>query len=367
MVRISDILKKKHEQKEEQPPQQPTQEEKSASEPAFQEEPKPEKKTEAQPESGVSISSVIINNSKVLIDEEPLKLYQEAVDLVKAIYDNANAGKKITQEEQKGITAMAEKFVNQLSSGNDNILNLVNLVSSGDYGDYIYSHSVNVCILAVDVGIGLGCGRAELMDMGITALLHDIGMLKFKDLYDQMRNLTETEYNTIKNHPVVGSEIIKELEGIDKRIASFILHVHERMDGSGYPWGLKGDAITLYGRVMGAVDVYEAITHLRPYRDNIHPCEVMKQLVDSKKYFDRRIMKVLIERIASPFPVGSYVQLSSGEKARVIKRNLDCLLRPTVAIIYDANGERLEKTTIVELGKYPTTYIKNCLKEEQVQ
>jgi HD-GYP domain-containing protein (c-di-GMP phosphodiesterase class II) len=359
MVRISDILKKKAGAESPPQPQQP--------EPG----PLPEQEAESQPspppadrkeEPGISISDTVMSKSKLLNREECLKLYEEAIALAKKIYEKVKAGKDILEEDLKNIFSYVEKFVDQQRLDNDNMLNLVSLpVQDG----FIYAHAVNVSIFCIDLGLGLGYEKNKLVELGIIAMVHDIGMVKFYDLYNQPRRLTEKENAEIKTHPKISAEILGKVRNICKKCAPVVYQEHERIDGSGYPDGLKEEAIDEYARIIGPVDMYEALTHSRPYRKGMNSCDALDIILNNKNAFGRKIMKVLIERLACPFPVGCQVKLNSGEKGMVIKRNLSCSLRPVVEIISSADGESLEKSRIIDLSKHHTIFIKNILEEKK--
>jgi HD-GYP domain-containing protein (c-di-GMP phosphodiesterase class II) len=291
---------------------------------------------------------------KLLNEEDCLNLYTQTLGLVKDIYDKIKAGKEVAEEE-KNIIMQIEKIVDQQYLGNDNILNLLNLKAESDF---LYNHVLNVCIISIDIGIALGYTKAKLVELGTIVIEHDIGMVKFKDLYQQPRRLTEAEYKLIKSHPEAGVKIFKKFINMYEKAAVVISQEHERVDGSGYPAGLKGNAIDEYARIIGIADVYEAMSHRRPYRSEINKREVLKELIKEKHCFDKKITKFFIERIASPFPLNSCVELSSGEKGKVIKRNIRSPLRPVVKIIYDTTGEKLEPPKILDLISHPAVYIK---------
>jgi len=370
MVRISDILKKTGKEKAEANPAQPQlpppqQQIPSGPPPTdIKEKSQSEEKIESQSEVGIKISQTVLGKSKSLDNDECVKLYNEAVSLIKDIYDKAKDGREIADEDLKNIVVYVEKFVDQQYLANDNILQLINLPIQGDF---IYNHLVNVCIISIDLGIGLGYDKAKLIELGRIAILHDIGMAKFYDSYSQQHRFNEVEYTKIKEHPKIGAEILGKFKNICERCAPVVYQEHERIDGSGYPLGLKEESIDEYAKILGSADMYEALTHGRPYRSKMGSGEVLRTILKSKNSFGRKIMKVLIQRFASPFPVGSNIKLSSGEKGKVIKRNLDCALRPVVEIIVEADEEHLEKTRIIDLAKHPTIYIKGPLEDEEIE
>ncbi len=371
MVRISDILKKKVEAESPPQPQQPEPgpgplpEEKTRLEGLFsgaKEEPQRQERPQPPVEPGIRISETVMSKSKLLNREEAMKLYQEAIALAKEIYEKVKAGKDILEEDLKNIIAYVEKFVDQQRLDNDNILSLLNLpVQDG----FIYMHAVNVSIICIDLGLGLGYERNKLVELGTIAMVHDIGMVKFYDLYNQSRRLTEKEMAKIRNHPRISAEILGKVRNICKKCVPVVYQEHERVDGSGYPNGLKEEVIDEYARIIGPVDMYEALTHSRPYRQGMNPCDALNVILENKNAFGRKIMKVLVQRLAGPFPIGTNIRLSSGEKGKVIKRNLDNPLRPIVEITI-ADRESSEKTRIIDLAQHPTLYIKGVSEDKKV-
>jgi HD-GYP domain-containing protein (c-di-GMP phosphodiesterase class II) len=365
MVRIADILKKKAEGQQAKPPaSEPPPEQKTQSEqpsPSVKEEPQSQERPELHKEPGIRISETVLAKSKLLSQKESIELYSETVSLVKEIYDWVKAGKEITEENLKDIIVYVGKFVDQQCLDNDNILSLINLPTENDF---IYKHVVNVGIICIDLGCGLGYDKAKLIELGSIAIVHDMGMTKFHDLYNRPHQFNEKEFAEIKNHCKIGAEILGKFKDKYKRMVSVVYQEHERLDGSGYPLGLKEEAIDEYAKIIGLADMYEALTHLRPYRSETSPAKVLDILLLNRNGFWRKIMKVLIERLASPFPVGSNIKLSSGEKGKVIKRNLACPLRPVVEIVSEADEEKLAETRTIDLAKHPTIYIKGILEEK---
>jgi HD-GYP domain-containing protein (c-di-GMP phosphodiesterase class II) len=366
MFRISDILKKKAEAESRPQPQQPEPgplpEEKARPEGIFSGA-KEEPQRQERPEPGIRISETVMSKSKMLDKQESENLYSEAVNLVQKVYENTKVGKEVTEEEVGSINDYMEKFIDQQRLDNDNILSLLRLQLKDRF---IYTHAVNVGIICIDLAIGLGYDRDKLLELGVIAVLHDIGMIKFYDLYNLPRKLNEKEIVEIKNHPKVSAEILEKFRTLYKKAGPVAYQEHERIDGSGYPNGLKEEFMDEYAKIIGPADTYEALTHSRPYRLSMSPCDALNVILENKNAFGKRIMKILIERLACPFPVGCNVKLSSGEKGKVIKRNLSCPLRPMVEIISTAEGENLEKSRIVDLCKHPTIFIKDILGYDKI-
>ena len=322
-----------------------------------------EKKTEETGESGSRLFQFVRSESNPLSREEAAALYRSTAALIKGIYDKVKSGKEINGED-RNILPYVEKFIVQQYLGNEDILDLTNLPLSPKE-DFIYTHVLNVCIISVDIGIGLGYKKNRLVELGLATILHDIGMAKFYDLYSKPRRLNEKKYEQIKNHPAMGAEILKSFKNIFKGYGDVILQEHERVDGSGYPGGLKGNSIGEYAKIEILADVYEAMTHPRPYRPKMSPTEAMKQILEAKDTFEKKVLKIFIIRFGCPFPLGSFVKLSSGERGKVIRRNIESPLRPLIEIADDGILQNGASPKTIDLSKYPTIYIKRSLSSEE--
>jgi len=386
MVRMSDILKKAKEREK-----KARDEKSSPIEPAHQEmSPEPVKlaeevmapevethkveksEVEQQPEikeqekekaesSEVRISSVVMKGAKIVSNEESLKLYEESVSLMRKILKE-NVNYEAIDAEQ--IKELVEKIINQLDLGNERILRLA-LVRDSKDENYLFCHSANVCIFAIEIGLGLNYEKSELTELGISALFHDIGMVDYLHLSDLPRKFITEEHDEIKNHPIRGSEFLEKIKNLGEITIRVAHQQHERIDGSGYPKGLKGEQIHEYAKIVGIVDTFEAMVHRRPYRDKFLAQEVAREILINKSSFERKLMKILIERIGV-FPTGSYVELNTREIAEVIKLNHAFSLRPVVEIIYGANSKKLKETKILDLTTQPNIYIRKAVKENEL-
>ena len=321
----------------------------------------PDSEVRGQQEAEVSevrISPLVLKEAKVVSNREDLKLYAETVSFMKEILlGNGNAQFIDTAR----ITAQTEKIVGQLSLNNGR---LFSLAFTGDWKDedHLPYHSVNVCMLSIEIGSGLGYSRPELIELGISALLHDIGMTEYADLANQPRKLTAEEYSQVKEHAVKGLEILGRNENLHERVLQVCRQHHMRLDGSGYPKELKDESIDGYARIVGLADVYEAMVHPRVYRDKFLPLEAMREILNTKQAFERRLTKILIEKIGI-YPIGSLVELNTKETAEVIELDHSVHLRPVAKfkIIRDADGGKLEPAKILDMAARSGISIKKVM------
>ena len=287
------------------------------------------------------------------VDKIPAsEIYQTILNLVTSIIQKGLQNEPI---ETKIIKEHLARLVDQMLVNSDELLQLV--TSRTDLEDYVYAHSVNVCLLSLAIGIQLEYDRNKLVELSIGALLHDIGMVKVLDIADKPTKLTPKEYEEIKKHPMYGVEILEKVSDINSGVVYVINQHHERSDGSGYPKGFKGDQISEYARIVGIADVYDALIHPRKYRLKMLPYDALKQVISEKNYFDPVFLKALLDKI-SIYPVGSMVELSSGEIAMVTSANPHSPLRPVAVILVDSQGHKLKEPRVINLVDHITVYIR---------
>jgi len=226
------------------------------------------------------------------------------------------------------------------------------------YATWIVSHSVNVAIFSLKIGIGLKYDRDKLLKLGLAALLHDLGMINVpNNIIFKHGKLSPGEFAIIKEHPIYGYEMVKHLKNDYPVLIEVILQEQEREDGSGYPQGLTGDKITEFAKIIGLADVFEALVHGRAYREGFITYNAIQKIIESRgKQFNAKIIRALINSV-SMFPIGSMVKLSTEEVARVLSVNSLRPVRPIVEIITDADGNKLKAPIRVNLEEEPLIYI----------
>ncbi|MEW6075259.1 MAG: HD domain-containing phosphohydrolase [Candidatus Omnitrophota bacterium] len=351
MFRISDILKRHKEPEGEKPAeaQSPKQEAPSA---------QPQEPQSAQPSKQVSISSSLDKEAIKLNAIDVHKLYESALEKAKDMY------KPKTSYEPDfllGFSAIVESFTDLLKENNKELLTYC-VAEFKELGDYLYYHAVNVAIIAMEIGIGVGFERSRLIELGIAGFVHDIGLVKYLDLAHKKEVLTKEEYEMLKQHPKAGYEILSKLgkDTIPPIVLEVVLKEHERLDGTGYPSGLKGNEVDEFAQIIGLADKYEAMIHDRPFRKKYSSLETVKEILSYKNEFDIRFIKTLIEHFGV-FPLGTSVRLNTKEVGVVIKDNRRSPLRPTVNIVYDAYGKPLKEPKTIDLSLNPVVYIEESL------
>lgn len=232
----------------------------------------------------------------------------------------------------------------------ENIFQLMNMLK--DLGDITFGHCQNIALTSYSIGKWLGLNKIDLQELVLTALLTDIGKLKIeKSLLEKKEEISETELEELKNHVVHSYDIIKDYEFLSDRVKLGVLYHHERMDGSGYPEGLKGEDIPLFSRIIAIADLYSAITTKRPYREEKTPFEAINIIKEEYiEKLDTEIWYIFIKKISESF-VGQWVILNDEKRGKIIFTQPRDVTRP----ILDVGGD------IIDLAKARHLYIKRFI------
>jgi len=238
------------------------------------------------------------------------------------------------------IREFSRKIQNEL---NPSSMVIKNIVLYGSGIDTIYRHGVNVAALSALLGSWIGLEKSQLNLLVYSALLHDFGKTKIdRDILKKEVPLSKNEFNLIKTHANMGYQIIKQISFLDKAVSYGVLMHHERIDGSGYPLGLKGEAIHQFAKIIAIADVFDAINSDRGYKKKKLPFEAL-QLVKNESLckLDYEYAKVFLEHIVGYY-TGEEVLLNTNQKCKIIQMNINNLEKPLVII--DEEFIDLEKT-----------------------
>jgi HD-GYP domain-containing protein (c-di-GMP phosphodiesterase class II) len=207
-----------------------------------------------------------------------------------------------------------------------------------------YQHALKVSLYLVVLGRQLGYPRDHLVQLGTVGLLADIGNARIPALLlEKPGMLTPEEFAVVKTHVRHTQEMLSDTQGLPVEVLMGVAQHHERMDGSGYPKGLAGRQISVYGRMVAIVDCFAALTSDRPYARAQTPHEALMSLFQwSPGLFHAPLVEQFVQGIGL-FPVGSLVELSSGEVAVVLAHNRLRRLEPRVLVLTDAAKQPLER------------------------
>ena len=246
---------------------------------------------------------------------------------------------------------------------------MVNLIDIRSIDDYLFGHSVNVCVLSLITGISLGFSRKKLMVLGMGSLMHDMGKTLIPTyILNKPGPLTDEEFNVIKQHSEYGYSILNDSESSIKILSAIIaLQHHERYNGEGYPKGLNGNNIHEFSQIVGIADVFDAMTADRVYRKAHPPFEAYEMLAGSGNFFfEYKLVLAFLSNIAA-YPVGSLVKLSSNEIAIVVETPKGFPLYPKVKILYDAGGSKLSEPYDVDLSSQKEMTVIKVMEQEEIE
>ncbi len=233
---------------------------------------------------------------------------------------------------------------------------------------FIINNNVNVAIYAIKMAENLGWSKDRRIEIGMAGLLHDVGMALIPpELLHKQQSLSKAESDIFKERSNHTYKILKSFGADYTYLAVSAAQANERIDGSGYPQGLKGDEIHEYAQIIGLVDFYEALIHSRPQREKFHHFIAVKEVIKSGKYlFQRKHLKALLN-IFFLFPIYSYVRLNSNAIGRVIETYPDQPMRPRIQILFDSQQRQVLIERIVNLPDDPLLYLVDSVSDEDLQ
>ncbi|MFA9397886.1 MAG: HD-GYP domain-containing protein [Clostridiaceae bacterium] len=287
--------------------------------------------------SGIYIEDKLsegISVDGVISEELKMNTVKTVRNFMRTSTDSKNIQKPLLEIED-----LVEDIVDQISENKKLMVNMVDLKVASNY---TYYHSVNVSVLSLVIGVALNLDKKTLCLLGISALMHDYGKIEIPlTILDKPGKLTEEEYEKIKIHPLKGYEYAKRKLFLHTVAYMGIYQHHERYNGTGYPEKLKGDKISLFGRIIAIADVYDALTSDRPYRKGIFQSEAIEYIMaNGGILFDPELVRVFSSKIA-PYPIGTCVKLSNGNTGVIAKNYTNFCLRPLVRVVK-------EKDTYIE-------------------
>jgi HD-GYP domain-containing protein (c-di-GMP phosphodiesterase class II) len=285
---------------------------------------------------------------------EMRSVYADAVTLANKIFDSST---DITADELENILAFVQAIVNIIQAqGQDMVGCVFQQTGASEQVDPYVLKLVNVCILSIEIGIELNYGDIQLVQLGVAAFLHDIGLKKYRDIISQSKKLGPKEKKEVENAASTSKEILQNLKDkLGNAIMDIIEQSGEKLNGTG-PQGLKGDAISQAAQIIGLVDTYEALTHARPYREKYTPVDALKIILNDRETFNPKLTKILLERIGI-YPKGTFVELSTKETAQILQQNLKMPSSPIIKIIYDTTGKKVDEGREINLAHESETYI----------
>ena len=317
---------------------------------------------------GADVAVVTTEESAQNIDQELQKAAQSESKPVARVsmQEEVNRARKLQEKSKAAITSMflearmgtainasdAEPLVDEINQSiSRNPEAFLNLVRLKNKDDYTYLHSVAVCALMIALSKQLGLSDADIKDAGMAGLLHDVGKMMIpEEVLNKPGKLTDEEFEIVKAHPLRGWEVLNISKGANAVVLDVVLHHHERVDGTGYPEKISGEALTLFARMGAVCDVYDALTSDRCYKNGWEPAEALRKMAEWKGHFDERIFHAFVKTIGI-YPSGTLVKLKSGRLAVVIEQTEKSLLTPLVKAFFSTKSNEPIMPEIINLAK----------------
>lgn len=282
-------------------------------------------------------------------------LYRRSVPKIKALFGEARLGKAIRVDQ---CTALLEEISESVLNNPGALINVARLKTRDEY---TYMHSIAVCALMISLGRQLGLDTSQLREAGLAGMLHDLGKAFMpRSVLMKPGKLTDAEFAQMKSHPERGHALLKECGSVGPIVLDVCLHHHEKVDGSGYPHGLKGNEISLFAKMGAVCDVYDAITSERPYKKGWDPGESLRRMAQWKGHFEQRVFQAFVKTVGI-YPVGSLVRLHSGRLAVVMSQDARSLLAPKVKVFFNtASNKRIEPQEIELASHWCNDKVAGC-------
>ncbi|MBI4982185.1 MAG: HD domain-containing protein [Candidatus Omnitrophica bacterium] len=317
-----------------------------------------------QASQGISFSEINFSQEDTTFNENVFQnsrqFYLECLAMAEDAINNLQKAKGVDfQAIHKKILELTEN----ISFGDKYFLVLMNEVKNNNF---LAVESVNVAILALEIGIQLGFNKSKLEKLALAGFFHDMGLGKMINLVNSTRSLTFNEVNQIKGHPRVIMDLLNNEAGISEEVINGILHHHEKLDGSGYPNGLKKGQISEFGQIISVADIFESLTHPRPYRNQVNFLEAFKTIFQSKQErINPKYVDALIRGVGF-YPLGSWVKLDDGHIGKVVFVDKKFPLRPVILILFYSTGKTLDVPKRIDLRRHAQSNIVTIISSDEV-
>jgi HD-GYP domain-containing protein (c-di-GMP phosphodiesterase class II) len=308
--------------------------------------------------------------------EEDMEDQEHAKEVAKKTYERSVAvTKEVVSSVRMGRSASVKKVKRAVQSIVDQVLSneasLVGLTTLRDYDEYTFTHSVNVCIFSVAIGRRLGLNKLQLFDLGMAALLHDVGKSRIPlDVLNKTSALAEEEWRIMQAHPWLGVLTLFGLRGygeIPYRGMIVTYEHHMKTDLSGYPKSIRSRQLSVFSKIVAVADGFDAATTRRAYQTApIQPDQVLKEMwTNPRRGLEPALVKALIN-VLGVYPVGTCVILDSYEIGIVHSANPDLgqIHRPVVRLVAAPNGAQVSDGPLVNLAeqKADGTFVRSIIK-----
>jgi putative nucleotidyltransferase with HDIG domain len=263
---------------------------------------------------------------------------------VMTMFSDARMGRSMNPED---VDLLVEEISTSVMRHPHALISLSRLKTSDEY---TYMHSVAVCALMVALARQMKLDEELVREAGVAGLMHDVGKMMIPNaILNKPDRLTFEEYEAMKYHPQAGLKILQESQQVTQAVMDVCLHHHEKVDGSGYPYGLKGEEISVFARMGAICDVYDAVTSDRPYKKGWDAARSIREMASWKGHFDETIFQHFVKTVGI-YPVGALVRLKSERLGVVIEQGEKSLLHPKVKVFLSTRTKIAFQPEVVNLA-----------------
>lgn len=264
---------------------------------------------------------------------------------IQSIYNNTDSDNMANT-----TTSITNDLLTAIDSNNAIAIDIGELKTSDEY---TFKHSVDVATISMILAKQMGMSKKEIYEIGVAGLLHDVGKTKVPlEILNKPGRLDADEFAIMKQHSVFGYRMIKDNPDFNEKVCLGVLQHHEKINGSGYPMGVNEKQISPYAKILSVADIYDALITERPYKQAFSQRDAVEMIMSMTGELDMNAMKSFLESMIL-YPVGSIVELSNGEKAKVVRNIPHYILRPVVVGVQSGNvynlGEDLKCASIIIL------------------
>lgn len=302
--------------------------------------------------TGISLQSKASKASSNNRTEEYKKqitlTYENSIEKARFLLDLLARGESVSYEFVRSIIS---KFIDIYLSDKEILLNMFNTKAEDD--DYIYHHSLNVCIISMIISAAHGYNEQQVIEIGMGGLLHDVGMLLLpKEIRTKQGGLSEDEWFDIQKHPILGLHLLEKVSHLPVSIPYVAYQTHERENGRGYPKQRSARLIHKFAKIVAIADIFEALSSPRKHRQTSIPYKAMEALIKMTRQglIAGEFVKSFLEN-ASLFPIGSIIELSNGCLGKVIGTNGGAFAKPKVFVFTDSNKKKIDSQYVEDLSK----------------
>ena len=325
----------------------------------------PDNSTVQSSKTGAAAANDIASQSDAISEEDTEKI-QEAEKFYKSFEDYTKMLLlTVSAKSEINLNSVAEYIKTVITFVRDNYRYLMRLQREPEAVDnkgYIISHTARTTIIAITIGNQLKLPVHRMIELGISSLLHELGMLQLPSaVHLPKRALSSHERRVLETHPIIGYNRLKLLN-VPMPICSAVLEHQERENGTGYPRQLAGEKICLYAKILAVAGSYEALTSKRPHRDAKSSFTAILELLKNEdKQYDDSVIQALIYAL-SIYPIGLYVLLSNDKKGQVVDVSIDNPKYPVVQVFNDPTPDG--KNKILETSPYDIHILRPLTQQE---